>query len=243
MNILICAANGGIGRALLQAVRQRYPQATLYATYRKHRPDTGPADVHWQRADLSDEQSVAQLAQTIAEHSGALDWLINCAGFLHQQQGGHFQGPEKSIRQFDADFFSANIAANTLPTLLLAKHFSPLLKARPNAVFAAVSAKVGSIEDNRLGGWYSYRTSKAALNMALKNLAIEWQRSHKNLCVAALHPGTTDTGLSEPFQKNVPPEKLFSAEQTAGYLLDIVQSLTPEQSGRFWSWNGEQLPW
>ncbi|MDX1321189.1 MAG: SDR family NAD(P)-dependent oxidoreductase, partial [Oceanospirillum sp.] len=131
----------------------------------------------------------------------------------------------------------------TLPTLLLAQHFSSALKKSTRGIFAAVSAKVGSIEDNRLGGWYSYRASKAALNMALKTLSIEWQRSHKQLCVAALHPGTTDTGLSEPFQKNVPEGKLFTPEQTGHYLLNVLEQLTPEQTGSFFSWNGETLPW
>lgn len=241
MNILICAGNGGIGQAMLTALRQQFPQATLHATYRTAPPGNNPEDVHWHRADLTQEADITALA----EATGTPDWLINCAGFLHQPKtdGQGLEGPEKSIRQFDPDFFADNIRHNTLPTLLLAKHFSAALRKSPNGIFATISAKVGSIEDNRLGGWYSYRASKAALNMALKNLSIEWQRSHKNLCVAALHPGTTDTGLSEPFQKNVPEGKLFTPEQTAGYLLEVLRQLTPEQTGRFWSWNGEQLPW
>jgi NAD(P)-dependent dehydrogenase (short-subunit alcohol dehydrogenase family) len=94
-----------------------------------------------------------------------------------------------------------------------------------------------------MGGWYSYRTSKAALNMVLKNLSIEWRRTMPRCSVAALHPGTTDTPLSAPFQRNVSAEKLFTPAQTAGYLLALIDQLTPKVSGRFWSWDGEILPW
>lgn len=239
MKVLICAGNGGVGQGLISAIRERYPDAEIAATYRSRKPENNPADVHWYQTDLTHRDSVGKLAESVTQ----VDWLINCAGFLHHHTDDGFQGPEKSIRQFEPDFFLHNIQHNTLPTLLLAQHFSSALKKSTRGIFAAVSAKVGSIEDNRLGGWYSYRASKAALNMALKTLSIEWQRSHKHLCIAALHPGTTDTGLSEPFQKNVPEGKLFTPEQTGHYLLNVLERLTPEQTGSFFSWNGETLPW
>jgi len=110
-------------------------------------------------------------------------------------------------------------------------------------VFATVSARVGSIEDNRLGGWFSYRASKAALNMCLKTLAIEWRRTLPNVAVAALHPGTTDTALSRPFQHNVPREQLFTPRQTANYLLNVLDGLEPAQSTQFLAFDGEWLPW
>ena len=102
---------------------------------------------------------------------------------------------------------------------------------------------MGSIGDNRLGGWYSYRASKAALNMCVKTLAIEWGRTLPNVAVAALHPGTTDTGLSKPFQRNVPPGQLFAPAQTAGYLLEVLDGLVPANSGQFLAFDGERLPW
>jgi len=108
---------------------------------------------------------------------------------------------------------------------------------------AVVSAKVGSIEDNRLGGWYSYRCSKAALNMAIKNISIEWRRRSPNVCVTSLHPGTTDTRLSAPFQRNVPDGKLFSCDHTAQCLVDVVSRLQLSDSGKFLAYNGEELPW
>jgi NAD(P)-dependent dehydrogenase (short-subunit alcohol dehydrogenase family) len=152
-------------------------------------------------------------------------------------------GPEKTIKRFDSDFFVENIRVNTLPTLLLAKHFDKHLKGMPNAVFATVSAKVGSIADNRLGGWVSYRASKAALNMALKTIAIEWRMRLPKVCVAAVHPGTTDTQLSKPFQAGVAEGKLFTPRYSAAKMIAVLESKTPEQSGRFWSWDGSEIAW
>ena len=108
---------------------------------------------------------------------------------------------------------------------------------------AAVSARVGSIEDNRLGGWYSYRMSKAALNMALKTLSIEWKHSHAKGCVAALHPGTNDSPLSKPFQANVAAQNLFDPACTATCFVTLLTRLQPADSGKFWAWDGSQLPW
>jgi NAD(P)-dependent dehydrogenase (short-subunit alcohol dehydrogenase family) len=153
------------------------------------------------------------------------------------------KGPEKAVRAIEPDFFLDNFKINTLPTLLIAKYFSKLLLGSKAPIFAVVSAKVGSIQDNRLGGWYSYRASKAALNMAIKTISLEWQYKVPNCCVAALHPGTTDTGLSKPFQGNVPTKKLFNTDQTATLLLNVIGKLNSKNSGRFWDWNGEELPW
>jgi len=132
---------------------------------------------------------------------------------------------------------------NCVPSLLLGKYAGSALKASPQGLFATVSARVGSIEDNRLGGWHSYRASKAALNMALKCLAIEWQRTLPSVRVLSLHPGTTDTNLSKPFQQRVPESKLFSADQTAKYLLKLCREAHSHDSGRFIAWDGSTIPW
>lgn len=153
------------------------------------------------------------------------------------------RGPEKTIRKIDPDFFLESTSINSLPALLLAKHLHTRFRHRRPAIFATVSAKVGSIEDNRLGGWFSYRASKAALNMCIKTLAVEWRRTLPNVAVAALHPGTTDTALSKPFQHNVPPEQLFTCEQSVDYRLKVLDDLKPLQTGRFLAFDGEQLPW
>lgn len=203
MDILIVGGNGGIGLAMVQQALVRFPQARVHATYRKHQPDWQHPNVAWHQVDVSQDEQVTAFSEQI-EH---VDWLVNCVGMLHTQD----KGPEKNLSSLDADFFQQTIMVNTLPSLLLAKYFTPKLKRSTNPPkFATISAKVGSISDNHLGGWYSYRASKAALNMFLKTMSIEWRRMVKHGTVLALHPGTTDTALSAPFQANVPEGKLFS---------------------------------
>jgi len=238
----IAAGNGGIGQALIAQLLSRDPETRVHASYDSTLPSQALLDnsrITWTKADLTSESDISTWLGGIE----SLDWLVNCAGVLHTKD----KGPEKSIREIDTDFFRHNMEVNCLPTLLLAKHaavhFRQIKSDASVKIFAAVSAKVGSIEDNRLGGWYSYRASKAALNMCLKNISIEWQRQLPNVCVASLHPGTTDTRLSKPFQKNVAPTSLFDGDYTANRLIDILDALTPEQTGRFWSWDGKELPW
>lgn len=230
MNVIIIGASGGIGRALFNIIKDAYPDANVAGTY--YSKDPGIKQVT--QLDASNDEAVARYA----EQFDKVDWMINCAGFLHGEQT-----PEKSVRHITSEFFLDNIKRNTLPTLLLARYFQKALRQSDAGIFAAVSARVGSISDNQLGGWYSYRSSKAALNMFLKGLAIEWQRALPRCSVAALHPGTTDTALSEPFQKNVPENKLFSPEQSAGYLLQVIQQLEPNNSGRFWAFDGKEILW
>lgn len=233
MNILITGGTGGIGHALIQGYLNAGHQ--LHATYHVTPPTLTDPNLTWHQCDLTVEHNVAQLASQIPK----IDILINTVGMLHRQQ----QMPEKSITQLDPAFFLSNIHTNVLPTLLLAKHFSPALKGKQTGYFVSLSAKIGSIEDNHLGGWISYRTAKAALNMALKTISIEWQRKRFNTCVIAFHPGTTDTPLSAPFQRNVPAETLRSPEYVADKLITLLAQLTPQQSGRFYSYDGNTLPW
>lgn len=233
MNIVIIGASGGIGQALTQAIAAQYPNANLFGTYCEHRPDFSGAS--FSQLDASVDSAVAAYAKNFDR----VDWLINCVGFLHNEA----KGPEKSVRHIETDFFLENITRNTLPSMLLARYFQQPLRKSDQSVFATVSAKVGSISDNQLGGWFSYRSSKAALNMFLKGLAIEWQRAVPKCSVAALHPGTTNTALSKPFQKNVAAEKLFSPAQSAEFLLTVLEHLSADNSGQFWSWDGSRIPW
>lgn len=235
MKIVVVGGSGGIGYAIVAALSRRKLVESIVATYHLNPPNDGPSGVTWQQLDITDEVAVRDWAQQLNE----VDWLINAAGLLHSPA----QGPEKTIRQIDPDFFLENMRINAMPSLLLAKYLHTKFRHGRPSVFATVSAKVGSIEDNRLGGWYSYRASKAALNMSLKTLAIEWRRTLPNVAVAALHPGTTDTALSRPFQRNVPAEQLFSPARTADYLLDVLDNLDSAQSGSFLAFDGERLPW
>ncbi|MEZ5744869.1 MAG: SDR family oxidoreductase [Sphingomonadaceae bacterium] len=133
-------------------------------------------------------------------------------------------------------------AVNTIGPALIAKHFLPLLPRDRRAIFAALSARVGSISDNRLGGWHSYRASKAALNMLVRNFAIEVGRNNREAVVVALHPGTVDTSLSDPFQSGVPDDKLFTPAFSAAKLLDVLSSLEPQDSGGHFDWAGKPVP-
>lgn len=225
MNVVIIGASGGIGGALVANLLEDEKVRSIHATFHHTKPSIAHPKVSWQPLDLTCESSVREWASDLGE----LDWLINAAGLLHDVDGG----PEKSLRQFQVDFFMKNMSINAAPALLLAKHTQDKFDHGRPAVFASVSARVGSIEDNRIGGCYSYRSSKAALNMCLKTLAIEWRRTLSNVSVAALHPGTTDTALSRPFQRNVPAQKLFDVARTAAYLVDVIRGLTPDKSGEF----------
>jgi len=163
--------------------------------------------------------------------------LFVATGLLHDDS----RGPEKSLRQLDADWLLQNYQVNAVGPALIAKYFLPLMDRKEILRFAVLSARVGSISDNRLGGWYGYRASKAALNMMIRNLSIEWSRKNDQSIIVALHPGTVDTALSQPFQSNVPPEKLFDSRRAARQLLDVLEALEPAQSGRIFAWDGTEV--
>lgn len=186
--------------------------------------------------DLEDEASIAAAASEVAR--GPTPTLVFVAtGVLRDGQT-----PERSYRAMTPEHLMRDFRINTVGPALIAKHFLPLLPRDRRAVFATLSARVGSISDNRLGGWHAYRASKAALNMILKTLAIEMARSHPQTIVAGLHPGTVDTGLSVPFQKGVAPEKLFDARYSAEQLLSVLETLGPADSGRVFAWDGTIVP-
>ena len=242
--VVVVGASGGIGAALVEGLAARSDIACIYASYFQspaagsvgnvHSAGSG-VDVQWHKLDASSDEAVSQWMSDI----GKADWIINCVGMLHDQT----HEPEKTITAFSSDYFSKSMATNCLPTLLLGKYARDVLKDSEAGVFATISARVGSISDNSLGGWYSYRASKAALNMALKCLSIEWSRNAKQVRVAALHPGTTDSRLSKPFQANVPEGKLFSPSKTAGLLIEQIFQMHEHPSGRFIAYDGEEIPW
>ncbi|MFP4009990.1 MAG: SDR family NAD(P)-dependent oxidoreductase [Spirulinaceae cyanobacterium] len=243
----VIGASQGIG---LEFVRQllNHPEVELvFATYRNKETATGLLNLATQfpqklltfSLDITQEDEIEKTVRQIQEKVKELHFVINCVGILHE---GDLQ-PEKSLRQINAQQLLRYFEVNSIGTALLAKHLMPLFRHRDRAIFATISAKIGSIGDNRLGGWYGYRASKAALNMFIRTTAIEYSRRCPKTIVVALHPGTTNTKLSQPFQKNVPPEKLFSPEKTVSQLLTVIQNLVPEHSGEFFSWDGSFLPW
>ena len=165
--------------------------------------------------------------------------MIVATGILHN--GGDIM-PEKSMRDLSARAMSAVFETNCIGPTILAKHFLPHMRKGAKSVFAALSARVGSISDNRLGGWLSYRASKAALNMALKTLSIEHARRFPDALIVGLHPGTVATALSEPFSSNVPAGKLFPPDRAARQLLEVIDSLGPSDTGNTFAWDGARIP-
>lgn len=235
MNVLIIGGSGGVGLALVELFCSLKDTLGVTATYRTTQPDLINPKLTWFPLDVTDEEDIARLFATCQD----LTYIINAAGLLHSAAGS----PEKTINKLDPEFFLENIRVNTLSTLLIGKHARKALKNARRSVFAALSARVGSISDNRLGGWYSYRCSKAALNMAVKTLSIEWQRTLPNCAVVALHPGTVTTELSAPFTRNSPDSTLLTPDQSARWLADIMLDLEPEDTGRFIAFNGSQIDW
>jgi len=243
---LVVGASQGIGLGFVQHLLQDGRFQRVYGTYRN--PDTAAALVALARhhpqlvalpADVTQEATLAQLAADIQAQTPHLHLALYCVGVLHD---GAMQ-PEKSVRQLQADPLIRYFQVNAIGAALLTRYLLPLLKHDQPSVFAAVSAKIGSIGDNRAGGWYGYRASKAALNMFIKTAAIEYSRKSPHTTLALLHPGTTNTRLSEPFQRGVPPEKLFPVARTVAQLMAIIDGLEPAHSGDFFNWDGNLLPW
>jgi NAD(P)-dependent dehydrogenase (short-subunit alcohol dehydrogenase family) len=247
VNALIVGASQGIGLGFVKKLLQDERISNIYATYRQ--PESALelinlASEHSERLiclslDITEESQIAEAIQQIHTQVNKLHLVVNCVGLLHE---GNLQ-PEKSLRQINSENLLRYFQINSIGSVLLAKHLLPLLKHGERSVFASISAKIGSIGDNQLGGWYGYRASKAALNMFMRTAAIEYGRSSPKTLVVTLHPGTTDTRLSRPFQKNVPAEKLFSVERTVTQLLSVIEQLQEGDSGQFFSWDGSRLPW
>jgi NAD(P)-dependent dehydrogenase (short-subunit alcohol dehydrogenase family) len=186
--------------------------------------------------DLTDEASIAAAAETM--RGDPPEWVIVATGVLTLQGG---TGPERSYKRLDPAAMAEVFALNTIGPALIAKHMLPLMPRGSAFTFAALSARVGSISDNRLGGWHSYRASKAALNMLLKNFALEMARTHPDSVVVGLHPGTVDSALSQPFQSGLPDGQLTAASDAAGNLLGVLTQLTSAQSGRVFDFRGEEV--
>jgi len=236
-NTVVIGATGGIGAALCRALSTDPVVATVHALSRRAGTDA-TGKLRYFPLDLDDEDSIERAAARCAA-TGDLHLVIVASGVLHR---GALQ-PEKKLRDLDPGHMLETLRVNTVGPAVVARHFLPLMARRGKSVFAALSARVGSIADNRLGGWLSYRTSKAALNMVLKTVAIEHARQRPESIVVALHPGTVDTALSRPFSKRVPDGKLFNADDAAHRLLVVIDGLVPAQSGEFLAWDGQAIPY
>jgi NAD(P)-dependent dehydrogenase (short-subunit alcohol dehydrogenase family) len=244
---LVTGASSGIGLAVVGQLLARADVAQVFAVARgalDSAPLAALQATHGERlrllaADLTCDTDLAALAERVRAHTASLHLLFNAAGLLHAPG----LRPEKSITQLRRDALAQVFALNAFAPILLAQALLPLMKHGQPAVLASLSARVGSIGDNRLGGWYSYRASKAAQNQLLRTLSVELRRTHPQLACVLLHPGTVDTPLSTPFQLNVPADKLFDPQRAAQQLLAVVATMTPARSGSFLAWDGAPVPW
>jgi NAD(P)-dependent dehydrogenase (short-subunit alcohol dehydrogenase family) len=241
---LIVGGGQGIGLGFVRQLLAQSDIDRVYATYRRVESATellaiANPKLHCLQMDITDEAQIAGVIQSIQVETKALHYVINSVGVLHE---GEMQ-PEKSLRQINSEQLLRYFQVNSVGAMLLFKYVQPLLKHDARSILVTISAKVGSIGDNELGGWYGYRASKAALNMFIRTSSIEYKRSCPNAILVALHPGTTDTRLSLPFQRNVPPEKLFSVDRTVSQLLTVMDNLTTTDSGEFFSWDGSRIVW
>ncbi|MBT8083515.1 MAG: SDR family NAD(P)-dependent oxidoreductase [Gammaproteobacteria bacterium] len=228
-NVVVIGASGGIGASFCRALAGSESVGVVHALSRS-RTEFGDAAIRPSTLDMLDEASLAQAAERVTA-DGPLDLVIVATGILHR---GELQ-PEKALRDINGDAMLDVLRVNTVGPALVARHFLPLMRRQGKSVFAALSARVGSIDDNRLGGWVSYRASKAALNQTIRTLAIEHARRRADGILAALHPGTVATDLSQPFSSRVPPDKLFTPETAADHLLRVIDNLTPDDTGGFFA--------
>lgn len=223
---MIFGARGGIGAALADALEQDPNYAQVIRLHRESEPFL----------NIMDEASIAAAAASLAGTYPPISMVIVATGVLHSTQ----KGPEKSLRELDPDWMIENFRINAVGPALVAKHFLPIMAKHGPICFAALSARVGSISDNRLGGWHSYRASKSALNMFIRNIAIEWQRKNPQSIVVGLHPGTVETALSAPFKGN-PAHERFTPARAAGDMLNVLHGLKPEQSGQIFAYDGSLI--
>ena len=251
---VVVGASGGLGAAFVEALLERGGFATVLALSRSGPLDADDADDADEaddaragadaprlvrgRIDVTEEASVERAA-ALAASLAPPRLVIVATGLLHAPDGLR---PEKSLAAIDPGRLARLFAVNATGPALVAKHLLPRMPRQGRAVFAAVSARVGSISDNRLGGWYGYRASKAALNMLLRTAAIEWARTAKDGVCVGLHPGTVETALSAPFRANVAGDRLFTPDRSASMLLDVLERLVPADSGGVFAWDGTPVP-
>lgn len=229
MRLLVVGASGGIGFALVGVAKEQgLSVLTASRSVATQEVDAEFCGSVWQE----DERFESWLSKYQP------DAVISCSGML----SSIVKRPEKKLQELDVDFFEHNMRLNCLSHLRLARSIERVLSRQLPLKMLCLSARVGSITDNGMGGWYSYRMSKASLNMGVKSVAIEWQRTRPNWSIAAVHPGTTDTQLSAPFQRSVADNMLYSPALTATRMLKCLEGLNVQKSGVLLNWDGTELP-
>ncbi len=236
---VVVGASGGIGRALFAALRLDQSYRHVVGLLRERPSDLiDDAGQTWIEANILEPSSLLAAARRV-EALGTPTRVIVATGALH----GPGFSPEKSLHALNADTLAALFEINAIGPALVAQHFLPAMPRDRATVFAALSARVGSIADNATGGWYGYRASKAALNMIIRTAAIEHARSHPLGVCVAIHPGTVATPLSRPFVGRTPPARVFTPQYAAVQILRVLDRLSPEATGGFYAWDGAAIPW
>ena len=230
---VVVGASGGIGRALTEGLAEAGQYDRVFAFSRKAAEFAERGRIISSHLDLTDESSIEAAAREV----GQPELVIVATGVLQNAR----LRPERSYRAIEADTMLEAFRINTVGPALVARSFLPTLPKDRPAVFAALSARVGSITDNRLGGWHAYRASKAALNMLICNFALELARERPLAVCVGLHPGTVETSLSEPFQRGVPPTQLFTPAYSANSMLRVLEGLTSADSGGVYAWDGARI--
>lgn len=233
-NIVIIGASGAIGGAMVDALSEDRAN-TVYAFSRSHK-SFDQDNVISGHLDFDDEDTIEAAAAT-ASKNGAPDMVIVATGLLHE---GNIL-PEKSIKSLSQDNMHALFQVNTVGPSMVMKYFLPIMPKDRPYIIASLSARVGSISDNSLGGWYSYRAAKAALNMVIKTASIEATRRNDQSIIIGLHPGTVDSDLSKPFQSFVPEGKLFDATFSAAQLLDVMAQRRSKDTGKLYAWDAQEI--
>jgi len=233
---VVFGSSGGLGQAFVAALAADPRCAAVWAVARASR-QVASARVRPVQFDLQDESSISAAVQMVCSE-GPPDLTIVATGLLHDAT----LQPEKTLRSLESEALLKAFAINTVGPALIGKHLLPLLARDRRSVFAALSARVSSIADNRRGGWHAYRASKAALNMIMRNFAIELANRNRNVVCLSLHPGTVDTPLSQPFQSGVAAAQLFTPEHSAACLLRVIDAAGPDDSGCLLAWDGQRIP-
>lgn len=238
---IVIGANSSIAQSIIEQLLSDSAVEQVTAISRNTNPELESkfgAKLQWVCCDNS-EQSIKATCSQLNTSKKDFSHVFICNGLLHTEE----IAPEKRLEDIDSEKLQAILQVNTIVPMLWLANLAPLLKSKIDCSVAVFSARVGSIEDNRSGGWYAYRASKSALNMLVKTASIEFRRRAPNVKLVAFHPGTTDTELSKPFQRNVPEDKLFTPKFVASSLLGIMENLDRESGAEFLDWAGKPIPW
>ena len=231
--LALIVGSGGIGKQLAEHISSSEKELDVVLCGREK---TFPS--FWE-LDIENSDSLIELKKRIIEKGNNLRLVINATGRLHSKR----LHPEKRLQHIQKENLMESFSINAAAPILLAKAIEEFIPREYQFNFASISARVGSITDNKTGGWYSYRAAKSAQNQLLKSLSIEWARKFPKATITILHPGTVDTNLSKPFHKFVPEGKLFSADKASKYLIEVLMSQSPSNTGKFFAWDGSEIPW